>query len=385
MKQKTYAIVGGGIGGLTLAIALQQKGYAVTVYENAPAIKPLGAGIVLAGNAMKAFTAIGLDQQVLKAGKEMKEFVIFDQQGKTLSRANAEKINATFGVVNTLTLHRADLHAVLLNELFPGTVLLDKNCIDFKQEHDQLKLFFGDGSTASADAVIAADGIHSVFRKRLLPSVDLRYSGYTCWRAVIDQQPGGFNNAVASETWGAGLRFGTVPLSNNRVYWFATADAPMKDAGMAAVTPDLLGDMFKDFHEPIEKIIRQTKQAQLIHNDIMDFAPVKQFAFGPIVLMGDAAHATTPNLGQGACMAIEDAVILANCISKSHDVKTAFMNFERQRIERTTKIVNTSFTLGKVGQFKNPLLVKIRNVGMRLTPERVAEKQLKFLYDISFA
>lgn len=384
MKQKTYAIVGGGIGGLTLAIALQQKGYAVTVYENAPVIKPLGAGLVLAGNAMKAFAAIGLDQQVLKAGKEMREFVIFDQQGKTLSRANAEKINATFGVVNTLTLHRADLHAVLLNELIPGTVLLDKNCIDFKQEHDRVTLFFGDGSAASADAVIAADGIHSVFRKRLLPSVDLRYSGYTCWRAVADQQPEGFNHAVASETWGAGLRFGIVPLSNNRVYWFATADAPMKDTGMAAVTPDLLGDMFKDFHKPIEKIIRQTKQAQLIHNDIMDFAPVKQFAFGPIVLMGDAAHATTPNLGQGACMAIEDAVILANCISKSQDVKTAFLNFERQRIDRTTKIVNTSFALGKVGQFKNPFLVKIRNAGMRLTPERVAEKQLKFLYDISF-
>src|SRR5690606_13716237 len=142
MKQKTYAIVGGGIGGLTLAIALQQKGYAVTVYENAPVIKPLGAGLVLAGNAMKAFAAIGLDQQVLKAGKEMREFVIFDQQGKTLSRANAEKINATFGVVNTLTLHRADLHAVLLNELTPGTVLLDKNCIDFKQEHDRVTLFF---------------------------------------------------------------------------------------------------------------------------------------------------------------------------------------------------------------------------------------------------
>src|SRR5690606_7910390 len=110
IKEKKYAIVGGGIGGLTLAIALQQKGFSVEVYENASAIKPLGAGIVLAANAMKAYAAIGIDQEVLNSGKTMKHFVVKDQYGGVLSSTDAEKINIKYGLVNTLTLHRADLH-----------------------------------------------------------------------------------------------------------------------------------------------------------------------------------------------------------------------------------------------------------------------------------
>src|SRR5690606_39263464 len=261
---------------------------------------------------------------------------------------------------------------------------LGKGCVDFKQESSGVTLFFSDGSSSHADYLIAADGIHSVFRKRLLLTSKIRYSGYTCWRAVIDQLPSNFNPDEASESWGLGVRFGIVPLSKNRIYWFATSNAQPNDKRMATMTPSEIAVLFKKFHSPVNELINATRQEQLLHNDILDVVPIKQFAFGNIVLLGDAAHATTPNLGQGACMAIEDAVVLANCMVTENDSLRAFKNFEKKRIARTTHIVKTSYTLGKVGQFSNPLLATIRNAAMRLTPESIAEKQLKFLYDVSF-
>jgi 2-polyprenyl-6-methoxyphenol hydroxylase-like FAD-dependent oxidoreductase len=381
-NKNSFGIVGGGIAGLTLAIALQKNGHQVRVYENTPVFRSVGAGIVLAANAMKALRSLGLEDDVLRAGKELKQFLIRDAGGKILTTTDATKINEKFGLVNTLTLHRADLHDVLLRHLSDDTVLLNKRCVDFDYDDDKVKLIFQDGSSTTEDYVIAADGIHSVFRSKLLPLSSLRYSGYTCWRAVVDNVPG-TNQGEASETWGRGKRFGIVPLSDDRIYWYATVSAKAGDEKVAAYTTSDLQELFDGFHSPIQEIIGRTSENKLIRNDISDVVPLKQFAFGRVVLTGDAAHATTPNLGQGACMSIEDAVVLANCIGKMYDPQDAFKAFERLRIDRTTRIVNASYSMGKVAQLGNPLLVQLRNLVMRFTPESVAEKQLQFLYDVT--
>ncbi len=385
MIKERFAVVGGGIGGLTVAIALQQKGFNVVVYEHAREWSPLGAGIILAGNAMKAFREINLDEQILVAGREMKQFVIRDEVGKVIGRADGQKINQSYGLVNTLTLHRADLHNVLYNALLPHTVQLGKACIDFREDTDGVRLFFTDGTSVIADYIIAADGIHSMFRKKLLPTHGLRYSGYTCWRGVTSVIPEGFDNSVASESWGAGLRFGIVPLSKNRVYWFATANAGARDKKMSGYRIDDLVLLYNSFHDPVKKLIKGTRQENLLHHDIVDFKPIGQFAFGRILLLGDAAHATTPNLGQGACMAIEDGVILGNCLASSQTPLQAFQQFQQKRIARTTQIVNTSYRLGKIVQTESRIVAHLRNMAMRFTPESVTQKQVRFLYDVSFS
>jgi 2-polyprenyl-6-methoxyphenol hydroxylase-like FAD-dependent oxidoreductase len=385
MIKERFAVVGGGIGGLTVAIALQKKGFDVVVYEHAREWSPLGAGIILAGNAMKAFREINLDEQILVAGREMNQFVIKDESGKVISRADGQKINQAYGLVNTLTLHRADLHNVLYNALLPHTVQLGKACIDFREDTDGVRMFFTDGTSSHADYVIAADGIHSVFRKKLLPARGLRYSGYTCWRGVTSEIPEGFDNSIASESWGAGLRFGIVPLSKNRVYWFATANAGERDKKMAGFKIDDLVSLYRSFHDPVTKLIQATCEENVLHHDIVDFKPIAQFAFGKIVLLGDAAHATTPNLGQGACMAIEDGVVLGNCLASSSTPVQGFQQFQQKRIARTTQVVNTSYRLGKVVQTESRILAGLRNAAMRLTPESVTQKQVRFLYDVSFS
>lgn len=383
-KTKSISIIGGGIGGLTLAVALQRKGFSVNVYEEAPQIKPLGAGLALAGNAVKALSEIGISEAVIKAGKVIRKVAIKDQQGRVLNETDSEKISRQFGVVNNFTIHRADLHQILAEHLHEGTLHIGKGCIDFKQNHSAVALYFNDGTSVTTDCVVACDGIQSVFRKKLLPDSLPRYAGYTCWRAVIDNLPGDFDMNETSETWGPGCRFGIAPLSRNRVYWFACVNAKENDHAMRSLKAQDLLTYFGSFHSPIPEIISRTQDDQLIWSDIIDLKPVKQFAFNNIVLLGDAAHATTPNLGQGACMAIEDAATLTNCLLRQGTVKDAFQQFERKRITRTTKIVNGSWSLGKIAQLQSPMLGRLRNAALRLAPSRVTTNQLKFLYDISF-
>ncbi len=384
MGDKKFAIVGGGIGGLTLAIALQKKGLSVSVYEAAPRLEPLGAGLALAGNAVRALMELGIADDVIARGKVIGSMAILDQRGNILTQTDAVKLSEKLGVVNNFTIHRADLHAVLAAQLTTGTIILDKACTGVRQHADGVEIQFADGTRENVNYVMACDGIHSVIRRTYLPDSSPRYAGYTCWRGVTDQMPAGVDMEKTTETWGRGQRFGIVPLKDNRIYWFATCNAPQADARLREYKVADVSRRYEDFHFPVCEVIENTPDARLIWSDIVDLKPLKQFAFGKVVLAGDAAHATTPNMGQGACMAIEDAVILANLISGHANAEDVFVAFERKRLARVTKIVNDSSSLGRVAQWQNPLLAGLRNTLIRMTPPAVAEKQVRYLTDVSF-
>lgn len=385
MKDKSFAIVGGGIGGLTTAIALQKKGFTVNVYEGAPELRPVGAGLILAANAIRALMDIGVAEAVIPRGKALNSMRILNVRGKPLAATNAIEMSRKLGVVNSFAIHRADLHAILAEHLSPGTIRLSKTCVNAEQDNSGVTITFSDGTTERADYLIAADGIHSVIRKKYLPESLPRYSGYTCWRGVADDIPDGVDMDTSTETWGRGKRFGIVPLAGNRVYWFATLNAPQADPRMRAITKGDLVNLFSDFHFPVTDIINSTPEDRLIWADIIDLKPLTRFAFGRVLLLGDAAHATTPNMGQGACMATEDAAILANTLAAQTSPEEAFIAFERKRIPRTTKIVNDSLRLGRMIQLENPLLTTARNTIVRLTPPRVTENLLRYLADVSLS
>jgi 2-polyprenyl-6-methoxyphenol hydroxylase-like FAD-dependent oxidoreductase len=160
-------------------------------------------------------------------------------------------------------------------------------------------------------------------------------------------------------------------------------NAPPNDPAMRRTKRKELKEIFSGFHFPIPQLLDMTGDDQIIWNDIIDLKPIARFAFDRIVLVGDAAHATTPNLGQGACMAIEDAATLANALTL-YEPKEAFRRFEKFRIRRTTQIVNQSWNLGRIAQLENPLIMKIRNAAFRLLPESAIHKQLGQLYSVSF-
>jgi 2-polyprenyl-6-methoxyphenol hydroxylase-like FAD-dependent oxidoreductase len=379
--KKEATILGAGIAGLTTAIALNQMGIETLIYEAAPNIKVIGAGLGLGANAIMAFDRLGIKDEVIARGRIIPSFSILDQNGRIITRTNSERISAKYGVDN-FTIHRAELHHLLLSKINPQSICINKKAINIEREGDRSKIYFQDGTIHETDFLIVADGIHSVIRKKLVPDSEPRYAGYTCWRAVIDNT--NLNLNETSETWGAGKRFGIVPLANNKIYWFACTNALKGDDRFKRFKISDLQNHFKDFHEPIPSILSETKNEDLIWGDIMDLKPLDKFAFQNVLLIGDAGHATTPNLGQGACQAIEDGVVLAQELKKETNIAIAFKNFERRRMRRVHYITNTSARVGQVAQWEKSYAVVFRNFLFRRIPTSVNERQLAVLYDVDF-
>lgn len=376
-----YTILGGGIAGLTTAIALRNIGIQAQVFESAADIKPVGAGLLLAANAVQAYERLGIADRVVRRGHALPTFAILDHQGRTLSSADATAISRKYGLHN-FAIHRAALHEALLEELDQALIFTGKKAIGTEQKGDQTLVHFQDGSTAVTDCLIVADGIHSAIRRQFLPDSAPRYAGYTCWRAVVDARD--LSLTAATETWGNGRRFGIVPLPEGKVYWFACLNAAANDPRMKAYTVQDLMDHFGGFHTPIPQLLSKTRDGDLIWNDIIDLKPIPQFAFGRVLLIGDAGHATTPNMGQGACQAIEDAVVLADELRKNTSSETAFQAFERRRMPRTRFIVERSQALGKIAQLQNPLFAAARNTLFRLLPDSLNERQMRKLFEVDF-
>ncbi|MCB0569211.1 MAG: FAD-dependent monooxygenase [Phaeodactylibacter sp.] len=380
-KTADFTIIGGGIAGLATAIALHQKGFQAELFEAAPEIRAVGAGISLAPNAALALRKLGLEETIAREGRLLPGMSIRQANGRVITRADGRQIAQRYGAAH-YAIHRAALHQALLAKL-PGTPMATgKRAIGIRRESGVAVARFEDGSEHEARALILADGIHSPTRQQLMTGSTSRYAGYTCWRAVIEYD--GPLIEEATETWGPSGRFGIVPLKGRQVYWFACITSPADNARYKRFTTEDLYAQFQGYHTPIPEIIRQTPDAALLWNDIIDLKPIHQFAFGNIVLTGDAAHATTPNMGQGACQALEDAVVLADEAARCSSPEEAFRQFELRRMERAHYVVKRSWSIGRIAQAQNPLLGALRNALFRLAPSSAAEKPLKYLYEVDF-
>lgn len=373
-------ILGGGIAGLTTAIALQRKNIDFTVYEAVPEIKAIGSGISLAGNAMKVLEQLQVAEQVKARGHLITSMIIQDEKGNYISALDTRKFTREYGMYN-VAIHRSALHEVLLGEIPPGRIQTGKKAIGFNEKENSVELKFDDGTKAEGAAVIVADGIHSTIRKQLLPNSTPRYAGYTCWRGIVENTWGIEDQAV--EAWGTTGRIGYVPIGDNKVYWFACKNAPYQDERMKQLSREALKKNFENFAHPVPQIIEQTPVENIIWNDIVDLKPIPRFAFNRLLLIGDAAHATTPNLGQGACLGIEDALSIAELLEHHENPVKAFEAFEQTRLKRAHFIVNTSHRVGKLAQVENRFLVRLRNALFRLLPESINERQLKQVLNIT--
>jgi 2-polyprenyl-6-methoxyphenol hydroxylase-like FAD-dependent oxidoreductase len=379
----SIVIIGGGIAGFCSAIALQKAGYRVTVLEAAPTIKALGAGLVLAANAIKGLAKIGIAHKVIPLGQQLRRYCLLNQSGQILTQTDNDVVNKKYGV-NNFAIHRGALHEVLIQASDATVVKTGKRAIGIEQDAHSVRVRLQDGGTLQADYALVADGIHSAIRQQLVPGSQPRYAGYTCWRAVVNNP--GVSIPHTTETWGPLGRVGIVPLKNDLVYWFACINAGPNDPQMKQMRAADLSDRFAGYHAPIPQVIAATADEQLLWNDIIDFEPIKRFAFDRVLLLGDAAHATTPNMGQGACQAIEDAAVLLDELEKhpTDDLQAVFARFERRRIPRTTMIVNRSWQIGRIAQWEQPWWVGIRNFAMRCVPDSMNQQQLETLYRTDF-
>jgi 2-polyprenyl-6-methoxyphenol hydroxylase-like FAD-dependent oxidoreductase len=372
MAARTAVVVGGGIGGLATAIALSGRGWDVRVLERAPEFTEVGAGISLWSNAMRALEAIGpgIADKVRGLGGAELLGGIQRRNGRWLSRADAAELTRRFGPV--LLLHRADLLRTLLDAVPPEALVAGAEVTGVGFDGESVTVTHT-GGQVRADLLVGADGIRSTVRRLVWPDVaPPRYAGYTAWRWVTPPLPGGPDGG--GETWGAGTRFGRAPLPDHRVYCYATANTPEGATGPRGEAAELRS-RFARWHDPIPALVEAAAGTEVLRHDIYELTDVRPYARGRVVLLGDAAHAMTPNLGQGACQALEDAATLGAVLDEPNVVR-ALNRYDALRRERTQDIVKRSRQMGAMGQWSSPVAVALRDRLLPLVPAKVAMRTL---------
>jgi 2-polyprenyl-6-methoxyphenol hydroxylase-like FAD-dependent oxidoreductase len=351
-------IVGAGIAGLATAVAFARTGAAVTVFER-PGTTPAGAGISLFGNGLHALDAIGLGHAVRALGPAPDVPTgLRRPTGRWLMRTTATA-GPEFAIVHRVVLR--DILAAAAPPVQPSTVA------EVRTTADGATVALDSGAIRTFDLVVGADGIGSGIRRSWPDDPGIRYAGYTAWRGVT-RDP--VEVPVAGETFGRGERFGIAPLSDGRVYWYATVSAPA-DWSVPDEKAELLR-RFATWHDPIPTLLDATDDRAVLRNDILALAaPVPRFTRRRVVLAGDAAHAMTPDLGQGGNQALEDAVTLAAFVSTEPDLDTALGLYDETRRRRTAAIARQSWWMGRVAQARNPVTTRLRNALFRVTPAAV--------------
>jgi 2-polyprenyl-6-methoxyphenol hydroxylase-like FAD-dependent oxidoreductase len=358
-------VVGGGIAGLSAAIALRKTGNEVVVLERAPRIDPAGAGITLFANAMRALDRLGVGEAVAARGAAATRSSILTWEGRELTRVPPDLLEGT------IALHRADLQAELAAA--SGDLRLGVEVTAVEPGEDGVVARSTDGSEERGNLLVGADGLSSVVR-RGIGDAPIRYAGYTAWRGVssVPVEPGRL-----TESWGVGERFGLVDIGRGRTYWFATKNAPEGETDEPAGRKAEILRRFSGWHEPIAAVVEAADESAILRNDVYYLEPLSRWSDGRVVLVGDAAHATTPGVGQGAAQAIEDAVVLADRLASGDDLTSALAEYEAIRRPRADAVLKMSRRVDKAAQLANPLGWRLRNALVRWQPERAQRRQLE--------
>ncbi len=356
-------IIGGGIGGLATAIALQRVGIEVIACEKAPQITEVGAGLSLWSNAILVARCLGVESQVVDTGSVIDKTQSGLPSGEVLQETDFTVFEQKFGAPS-VCVHRAELQRILRDAALscdPNAVQTNRKCVSFEEKNGVVQAAFDDGSHEQADVLIGADGIHSVVRQFLFGVRKPRYAGYFAWRGIAEGVSELLPTGQALFVVGRGIQAGCFHCGKNRIYWFITCNAPEHShPSSAGDKADILA-MLEHWRAPVAQFVKATDERAILRNDIIDAPPQPTWGRGRITLLGDAIHATTPNLGQGACQAMEDAVFLAHSLSTISSAEDALRHYESIRQERTKFVVEQSWQLGKLLQNSNPVGVWLRD------------------------
>jgi 2-polyprenyl-6-methoxyphenol hydroxylase-like FAD-dependent oxidoreductase len=367
---RSAIVVGAGIGGLATACALSRTGWAVTVYEKASVLKEVGAGLSMAPNAVRAMDWLGLGER-MRPEAQGQGIGVRTRSGRWLVRLEGTDLAGRFG--NAMyAMHRADLHRMLFDTACQScTIHTGHRAMSLDPGQGTVVLQGRDGPVrVSGDLVVVADGVHSGLRSMLYPDhPGAAYAGYVCWRGIAPAVFGGrlATPPVWTDSWGRGVRFGSAPLADGKVFWYGSAAG-----AQGAFADDSLDDVarrFRGWHAPIAELIAASKPSALLRNDIYFVRePVPAFTVGNTVLLGDAAHAVTPDIGQGACLAIEDAVVLAATTAAHDDLAAGLAEYDRVRRPRTQQLARLSGRSAQVQQASHRVSAALRDLAVFLMP-----------------
>jgi 2-polyprenyl-6-methoxyphenol hydroxylase-like FAD-dependent oxidoreductase len=370
--RRQAVVIGAGIGGLSAALALHQRGWKVAVFERAAALEPVGSGLAVAPNALRALDVLGLGDEVRTAAVRQGDGGLRRASGRWLVRTDLARIERAFGDP-VVVLPRPVLVGLLADRLPPGALRTSApaRVIDPGSNERPARVRIPAGECA-ADLVVAADGIRSATRAALFPDhPGPRYSGFTAWRTIVTAP----NSPVPfGETWGRGALTGVVPLPDGRLYLYAAALAP---AGRSAPDGDERTELLRRFGSwcaPLPGLFAAVSPEAVLRNDVYEMAdPLPAYHAGRVALLGDAAHAMSPFQGQGACQAVEDAVVLAH----TDDLA----DYTAARLPRATGMVDRSRSVARAVAVRSRPAVLLRDLGLALAGRLPLIRMAAPMYD----
>jgi 2-polyprenyl-6-methoxyphenol hydroxylase-like FAD-dependent oxidoreductase len=368
-------ITGGGIGGLAAAAALGKVGIDCQVFEQAPRLREVGAGVGLWTNAFRSLEELGAAGD-LRGSLPLRVGAGANARGRTISEFVLDDLGPEFKDAACFVVLRPALLTALAHRVPEERVHVGARVTRVEQDATSARLHLEDGRVESGDLVVGADGLYSVVRPEVVGADAVRYSGQTCFRGVAAFAPP--DPHTLREVQGAGQRGAVCPVDEKTVYWWTAYNAPANSVIEPAKRKAALLERYRGWPFGLPEAIAATDEDAILQNDLVDRKPVGRYASGRLVLLGDAAHPTTPNLGQGANMAIDDAIALTRALRTEATLAAALARYERERLARTRLIVERSWRFGQLCRWDSRLGMALREAMMRHTPARMMRKILRW-------
>ncbi|MDC5280019.1 FAD-dependent urate hydroxylase HpxO [Acinetobacter baumannii] len=334
-------IIGAGMGGLTTGIALKKFGHQVRIFEQTEKILPVGAAISLWSNGVKCLNYLGLTDKIAKLGGQMDDLAYVDGlTGDVMTQFSLRPLIEEVGQ-RPYPVARADLQNMLMDEFGRDQIYLGKKMVSLEDKADFVEVHFADGSSTQADLLIGADGTHSMTRAYVLgQQVQRRYAGYVNWNGLVEIS----EDLAPAQQWttyvGEGKRASLMPVADGRFYFFLDVPLPAELENNRDEYKKLLKQYFADWCQPVQQLIERLDPQKTNRVEIHDIEPFTQFYKGRVVILGDAAHSTTPDIGQGGCQAMEDAIYLARSLQiNTLGLEDALRRYQNKRNERANELV----------------------------------------------
>jgi 2-polyprenyl-6-methoxyphenol hydroxylase-like FAD-dependent oxidoreductase len=373
MSAPNAIVVGAGVAGLTTALNLRRIGWEVRVWESAPALRATGGALLLWSNAMKALELMGLAEEIARRGTILEDTEIRSWNGDTLWRLPVQELSLE-AEAPTVLISRTELLDVLLEALGSDTLEVGRR-FDGAVEHAHAVVVRSeDGREEASELLVGADGIGSAVRSWLRGDEALRPLGQVAWVGIAEYEHLLLPPGVSIATAGEGLRFWSAALPGGRIYWYATVGESRSVRSI-----DELARCFRDAHEPLAELVRATSPSQIVRTRIHDRVPSRGWSSERTVLVGDAAHACTPDLGQGACQAIESALEVADCLARIRCQAEALAVFEATRFERCARVTELSYATAVASGSESRILMRLRDFGVRAWLPSIALPSLRWL------
>lgn len=334
-------VIGAGMGGMTAAIALKQAGYRVEAFEAVKEMRPVGAAISLWSNGVKCLNRIGLSREIAALGGRMDRMAYLEgKSGETMTDFSLQPLYDQVGQ-RPYPVVRADLQNMLIEAFGRENITFGARLTRIADDGHQITAHFEDGSSATGDVLVAADGVHSLAREHVLGGkVERRYAGYVNYNGLVPAS----EDLAPIHRWTTyvadGKRASMMPVADGRFYFFLDVPLEKGTACDREKIPDELREHFAGWAAPVQDLISRMDPQRINRIEIHDIEPFPTLALGRVVLVGDAGHGTTPDLGQGGCAAMEDAIVLADVLkANTLSVEDSLQRYQELRKDRVAHLV----------------------------------------------